>query len=63
LVAEPEVMITLVNTRRRWEGKIKMDLKEIEWEAVDWIKLAQDGDHWRALVDTGSIKDEEFLTS
>ena len=30
---------------RKWEDNIKMDLKEI---GVD--ELAQDGDHWRALV-------------
>jgi hypothetical protein len=29
---------------------IKMDLREIGWDAMDWIDLAQDRDHWRALV-------------
>jgi hypothetical protein len=29
---------------------IKMDLREIGWDGMDWIKLAQDGDQWRALV-------------
>jgi hypothetical protein len=29
---------------------IKMDLGEIEWDGGDWIKLAQDRDQWRALV-------------
>jgi hypothetical protein len=24
----------------RWEGNIKMDVKEINWERVDWIYLA-----------------------
>jgi hypothetical protein len=27
-----------------------MDLVEIEWDAVDWISLAQDRHKWRALV-------------
>jgi hypothetical protein len=27
-----------------------MDLREIEWDGVDWIDLAQDRDRWRALV-------------
>jgi hypothetical protein len=27
-----------------------MDLREIEWDGVDWIVLAQDRDQWRALV-------------
>jgi hypothetical protein len=31
---------------------IKMDLREIEWDEVDSINLAQDRDKWRALVNT-----------
>jgi hypothetical protein len=31
---------------------IKMDLREIEWDGVDWIELGQDSDQWRALVNT-----------
>jgi hypothetical protein len=27
-----------------------MDLREIGWDGVDWIELAQDRDEWRALV-------------
>jgi hypothetical protein len=31
-----------------------MDLREIGWDGVDWIELAQDRDRdqWRALVNT-----------
>jgi hypothetical protein len=29
---------------------IRMDLRGIGWGCVDWIKLAQDMDQWRALV-------------
>jgi hypothetical protein len=29
---------------------IKVDLREIEWDGMDWIDLAQDKDQWRALV-------------
>jgi hypothetical protein len=29
-----------------------MDLREIEWDGMDWIKLAQDRDQWRALLKT-----------
>jgi hypothetical protein len=36
--------------RRRWEDGIRMDLKEIGLGGVDWIRLAQDGDWWRAVV-------------
>jgi hypothetical protein len=31
-------------------GDIKMDLKEVGWEGMDWIALAQDKDRWWALV-------------
>jgi hypothetical protein len=30
----------------------KMDLRDIGWDGMDWIDLAQDKDHWRALVNT-----------
>jgi hypothetical protein len=38
--------------RRTWEDNIKMDLREIGWEVVDWMHLAQDRDQWQALVNT-----------
>jgi hypothetical protein len=28
----------------------KMDLREIGWEDMKWIDLAQDRDQWRAVV-------------
>jgi hypothetical protein len=31
---------------------IKMDLREIGWDCVDLIDMAQDMDQWRALVNT-----------
>ena len=31
---------------------IKIGLKEIARESVKWIHLAQNGDNWRALVNT-----------
>jgi hypothetical protein len=31
---------------------IKMDLREIGWDGMDWIDLGQDKDQWRALVNT-----------
>jgi hypothetical protein len=30
--------------RSRWEDNIRMDLREIGWEGVDWMLLAQDKD-------------------
>jgi hypothetical protein len=38
--------------RLRREDNIKMDLKEVGWEGVDWMHLAQDNDQWRAVVNT-----------
>jgi hypothetical protein len=35
---------------RRWDDNIKMDLREIRWEVVDWIRFAQDRDQWRTRV-------------
>jgi hypothetical protein len=31
---------------------IKIDLREIGWDDVDWIDVTQDRDLWRALVNT-----------
>jgi hypothetical protein len=31
---------------------IKVDIREIRWESMDWIDLDQDRDQWRALVNT-----------
>jgi hypothetical protein len=31
---------------------IKIYLREIGWDGMDWIDLAQDRDQWRALVKT-----------
>jgi hypothetical protein len=29
-----------------------MDLREIGWDGMDWIEMAQDRVQWRALVNT-----------
>jgi hypothetical protein len=31
---------------------IKIDLREREWDGMDWIGLAHDMDEWKALVNT-----------
>ena len=36
--------------RRRWVDKIRMDLQEVGWGYIGWIRLAQDRDRWRTLV-------------
>jgi hypothetical protein len=51
-VGKPEGKRPLERPRRRWVDNIKMDLREIGWDSVDGIELAQDRDQWRALVNT-----------
>jgi hypothetical protein len=51
-IETPEGKRPLETSRSRWEGNIRTILKEINWEIVDWINLAQDRDHWRTLVNT-----------
>jgi hypothetical protein len=52
LVGKSEGKRQLGRPRRRWEDNIRIDLRQIEWEVVDWVYLAQDRDQWRALVNT-----------
>jgi hypothetical protein len=42
----------LVRRRRSLEDNIRMDLREIGWEGVGWIHLAQDEDQWWTVVNT-----------
>jgi hypothetical protein len=41
LVGKPEGERPLGRPRRRWVDKIKMDLREIGWDGMDWIDLAR----------------------
>jgi hypothetical protein len=52
LVGRTEGKRPLGRPRRRWVDSIKMDLREIGWDRVDWMDRAQDRDQWRALVNT-----------
>jgi hypothetical protein len=49
-VGKPEGKRLLGRPRRRWEDRIRMDLREIGLGGVDWIRLSQDRDRWRAVV-------------
>jgi hypothetical protein len=51
-VGKPEGKRPLGRPKRRWVDNIKIDLREIGWDGMDWIKLAQNRDQWRALVNT-----------
>jgi hypothetical protein len=53
LVGNPEGKLPLERPRRRSVDNIKMDLREIGWDGMDWIDLAEDRDQWRALVKKG----------
>jgi hypothetical protein len=50
LVGKPEGRRPLGRPRRRWEDGVRMNLGEIGLGDVDWIRLAQDRDRWRAVV-------------
>jgi hypothetical protein len=52
LVAKSEGKRPLGRLRRRWVDDIKIDLREIGWDGMDWMDLAQDRDRWRAPVNT-----------
>jgi hypothetical protein len=52
LVGKSEGRSPLGRPRRRWMGSIKIDIREIGWDDMDWIDLVQDRDQWRALVNT-----------
>jgi hypothetical protein len=50
LVGKPEGKRPLGRPRRRWVDNIKINLREIEWDGMGWIDLAQVRNQWRALV-------------
>jgi hypothetical protein len=52
LVGKPEGKGPLGRPRRRAVDNIKMNLREIGWDGMDWSNLAQDRDQWRAIVNT-----------
>jgi hypothetical protein len=47
---KPEGKRPLGRPRRRWMDNIKTELREVGWNGMDWIDLAQDRDQWRAYV-------------
>jgi hypothetical protein len=42
LAGKPEGKRPLGRLRRTWVNNIKMDLREIGWDGMDWIDQAQD---------------------
>jgi hypothetical protein len=49
-VGEPERKRLLERPRRRWVDNIKIHVREIGWNGMDWIDLAQNRNQWRAVV-------------
>jgi hypothetical protein len=52
LGGKPERKRPLGRPRLKWVDNIKMDLREIRWDGMDWIELGQDKDRWKALANT-----------
>jgi hypothetical protein len=52
LVGKPEGKRPLGRPRIRWVENNKIYLREIGWDGMDRIDLAQDRDQWRSLVNT-----------
>jgi hypothetical protein len=50
LVGRPEGKRPLGRPGCRWEYNIKMDLREIGIDEVNWIQLAQERVQWQAFV-------------
>jgi hypothetical protein len=52
LVGKPEGKSPVGSPKRRCVDSIKIDLRMIGWDGMDWIDLAKDRDQWRALLST-----------
>jgi hypothetical protein len=50
LVGKPEGKRPLGTPRRRWVDYIKMDIREIGYDGMDWVDVAQDKNQWMAFV-------------
>jgi hypothetical protein len=51
-VGKPDGKRPLGRPRCRWVDNIKMYFREIGWDGIDWIDLAQDREKRRTLVNT-----------
>jgi hypothetical protein len=52
LVGTPERKRPLGGRRRRCKDNIEVGLREIGWRGVDWMRVTEEGDNWRTLVNT-----------
>jgi hypothetical protein len=53
LLRKPEGNRPLGRPWHRWEDNIKVDLKVIVWEGMEWINLTQGRNNWPAVVNMG----------
>ena len=49
LTGKPTGKRPLGRPQHRWEGYIRMDLKEIGVSARNWVDSAQDRNYWKAM--------------
>jgi hypothetical protein len=52
LIGKPKGKRTIGRPSHRREDNIKMDVMKTDLGRMDWIHVAQNGDRWRALVNT-----------
>jgi hypothetical protein len=50
LVGKPEGKRPLKRSGHRWKVDIRLGIRKIVWEGMDWMLLVQDGDQWPALM-------------
>jgi hypothetical protein len=60
-VGKPEDKRHPGRPRRRCVDNIKINLREIGWNGMDWIDLDQDREQWRTNKPLGTIKCCEVL--
>jgi hypothetical protein len=56
LFGKPEGNRPIGRPRRKWEGNIRIDFREIGFYCVDWNHLFQDRDQWLAVVYTVKLR-------
>jgi hypothetical protein len=49
-IGKPDRKRPLGRPRCRCENNIRIVVREIEWEGLDWMHLDQGTDHWLTLV-------------
>jgi hypothetical protein len=54
LVRKPGGKRPLRRSMHKWKENIEMNVMEIGWEVLDCVHLAQDRDHYQAVVNTSS---------